>query len=138
MWWKRKYEKSKQKNQYVVDTGGDNRVDKMLLASKELHYNNAKIWQLALFSLNNAATNLYLALMGYVTYYANGIVGLGVFVLSMILTGMRIFDGLTDPIIGYLLDKTEGRYGKFRPFLAIGNRDGELSNSKHKEPIYHE
>ena len=87
----------------------------------QIQYNNAKIWQLALFSLNNAATNLYLALMGYVTYYANGIVGLGVFLLSMILTGMRVFDGLTDPIIGYLLDKTEGRYGKFRPFLAIGN-----------------
>ncbi|MBQ3601016.1 MAG: MFS transporter [Lachnospiraceae bacterium] len=84
-------------------------------------YNNAKLWQLAFFSLNNAATNLYLALMGYVSYYANGIVGLGVFVLSIILTSMRIFDGLTDPIIGFLLDKTESRYGKFRPFLAIGN-----------------
>lgn len=95
--------------------------DKMLFASKELSYNNAKIWQLALFSMNNAATNLYLALMGYVTYYANGIVGLGVFILSMILTIMRVFDGITDPIIGYLLDKTEGRYGKFRPFLVVGN-----------------
>ena len=92
-----------------------------VIQKQEIQYNNAKIWQLALFSLNNAATNLYLALMGYVTYYANGIVGLGVFLLSMILTGMRVFDGITDPIIGYLLDKTEGRYGKFRPFLAIGN-----------------
>lgn len=121
MWWKKKYEKTKEKNRFVVDTGGDKKADKMLLASKELHYNNAKIWQLALFSLNNAATNLYLALMGYVTYYANGIVGLGVFLLSMVLTGMRVFDGITDPVIGYLLDKTEGRFGKFRPFLAIGN-----------------
>lgn len=88
---------------------------------QETTYNNAKLWQLALFSLNNAATNLYLALMGYVTYYANGIVGLGVFLLSMILTGMRVFDGITDPVIGFLLDKTEGRYGKFRPFLVAGN-----------------
>lgn len=84
-------------------------------------YNNAKLWQLALFSLNNAATNLYLALMGYVTYYANGVVGLGVFLLSMVLTIMRVFDGITDPVIGFLLDKTEGRYGKFRPFLVAGN-----------------
>lgn len=92
-----------------------------MVQKDEIQYNNAKIWQLALFSLNNAATNLYLALMGYVTYYANGIVGLGVFLLSMILTVMRVFDGVTDPVIGFLLDKTEGRYGKFRPFLAIGN-----------------
>lgn len=88
---------------------------------EEIQYNNAKIWQLALFSMNNAATNLYLALMGYVTYYANGIVGLGVFLLSMVLTVMRVFDGITDPVIGYFLDKTEGRFGKFRPFLVIGN-----------------
>ncbi len=88
---------------------------------QKITYNNAKLWQLALFSLNNAATNLYLALMGYVTYYANGIVGLGVFLLSMILTAMRVFDGITDPVIGFLLDKTEGRYGKFRPFLIAGN-----------------
>ena len=66
---------------------------------EEIQYNNAKIWQLALFSMNNAATNLYLALMGYVTYYANGIVGLGVFLLSMVLTVMRVFDGITDPVI---------------------------------------
>lgn len=88
---------------------------------QQITYNNAKIWQLTLFSLNNAATNLYLALMGYVAYYANGIVGLGVFLLSMVLTGMRVFDGITDPVIGFLLDKTQGRYGKFRPFLVAGN-----------------
>lgn len=84
-------------------------------------YNNAKLWQMAFFSMNNAATNLYMALMGYVSYYANGIAGFGVFLLSLVLTFMRVFDGVTDPIIGYLLDKTEGRWGKFRPFLVVGN-----------------
>ena len=113
--------KWKLKQQLPEDSWKKKNGDVLLQASQELHYNNAKIWQLALFSLNNAATNLYLALMGYVTYYANGIVGLGVFLLSMVLTAMRVFDGITDPIIGYLLDKTEGRFGKFRPFLVVGN-----------------
>lgn len=115
----KRWEKKQKKKYLQIDERGN--TDKMLSASQELSYNNAKIWQLALFSMNNAATNLYLALMGYVTYYANGIVGLGVFILSMILTVMRVFDGITDPVIGYLLDKTEGRYGKFRPFLVMGN-----------------
>ena len=115
----KRWEKKQKKKYLQIDESGN--TDKMLSASQELSYNNAKIWQLALFSMNNAATNLYLALMGYVTYYANGIVGLGVFILSMILTVMRVFDGITDPVIGYLLDKTEGRYGKFRPFLVVGN-----------------
>ncbi len=86
----------------------------------KIEKNRAHVWQIAFFSLNNTSTNLYLAMMGYVSYYANGIAGIGVVVISMILTGMRLFDGITDPIIGYIIDKTNGRYGKFRPFMIIG------------------
>ena len=85
-----------------------------------IEVNKAHIWQIALFSLNNTSTNLYLAMMGYVSYYANGIAGLGVVLISFILTGMRVFDGVTDPVIGYVIDKTNGKYGKFRPFIIIG------------------
>lgn len=85
-----------------------------------IELNHAHLWQIALFSLNNTSTNLYLAMMGYVSYYANGIAGLSVVVISFILTGMRIFDGITDPVIGYIIDKTNGRFGKFRPFMIIG------------------
>lgn len=88
---------------------------------KVIVYNEAKFYQIALFSLNNAATNLYLALMGYVSYYANSVVGFGVVLVSLLLTAMNIFDGLTDPIVGYFLDKTKGKFGKFRPFMLWGN-----------------
>src|SRR5574344_1081494 len=82
--------------------------------------NKAHLWQIAFFSLNNTSTNLYLAMMGYVSYYANGIAGLGVVLISFILTGMRVFDGITDPVIGYVIDRTNGRFGKFRPFMIMG------------------
>ena len=36
-------------------------------------------------------------------------------------TVMRLFDAVTDPIIGALIDKTNGKFGKFRPFMLIGN-----------------
>ena len=36
-------------------------------------------------------------------------------------TGMRVFDAITDPIIGAIMDKTDGKFGKFRPFMVIGN-----------------
>ncbi len=84
-------------------------------------YNNAKLWQIGCFSLNNAATNLYMAMMLYVSYYANSIAGMGVVLVSFLLTGMNIFDGITDPVAGYLLDCSNGRFGKFRPFMAAGN-----------------
>ena len=34
---------------------------------------------------------------------------------------MRIWDGVTDPFIGYLVDKTNTKFGKNRPFMVIGN-----------------
>jgi Na+/melibiose symporter-like transporter len=33
---------------------------------------------------------------------------------------MRVFDGVTDPVIGYVIDRTNGRFGKFRPFMIMG------------------
>lgn len=84
-------------------------------------YNNAKYWQIGFFSLNNAATNLYLALMGYVSYYANSIAGFGVVLISGLLTALNVFDAVTDPMVGFLLDRTKGRFGKFRPFMLCGN-----------------
>ena len=86
-----------------------------------IEYNDAKIWQIGFFSMNNAATNLYLALMGYVSYYANSMAGFSVVMISFLLTALNIFDGVTDPIVGFFLDKTKGKYGKFRPFMFIGN-----------------
>lgn len=41
--------------------------------------------------------------------------------VSTLATSMRIFDGFTDPIIGWLIDHSNGRFGKFRPFLVVGN-----------------
>lgn len=85
-----------------------------------MKYNRAKLWQIGLFSLNNTATNLFHALTFYVGYYATGMLGVTTVLISNILTSMRIFDGITDPVIGYFIDKTDGKFGKFRPYMVIG------------------
>lgn len=84
-------------------------------------YNRAKIWQIALFALNMMSTNLYLFLMSYVSYYATGLLGMATVFVTTLATAMRLFDGITDPIIGWMMDHVKGRFGKFRPFLVIGN-----------------
>ncbi len=84
-------------------------------------YNNAKLWQIGFFALNNTATNLYLFIIGFVSYYATGIAGLTVVVVSAIIGLSRFFDAITDPIIGFIIDKTESKLGKFRPMMVIGN-----------------
>ena len=34
----------------------------------------AKLWEIAFYALNNTSTNIYMALMGYISYYLIGIV----------------------------------------------------------------
>lgn len=84
-------------------------------------HNKAKVWQIAFFALNNTATNLYLFAFMFVSFYAVGIAGLLVTVVSTLLTLMRAWDGVTDPLIGFIIDKTESKFGKFRPYILLGN-----------------
>lgn len=84
--------------------------------------NRAKTYQLMLFPLNNGATNVYYILvLSYIATFGSNVLGLGVLFASIMVTGMRVFDAFTDPIIGALMDRTNGKYGKFRPFMIIGN-----------------
>ncbi len=84
--------------------------------------NRAKFYQLALFPLNNGATNVYYVLiLSYIATFGSAVLGLVAVFASMMVTGMRVFDAITDPIIGALMDKTDGKFGKFRPFMVIGN-----------------
>ena len=83
--------------------------------------NRAKLYQLALFPLNNGATNVYFVLiLSYVAQFGSSILQLGLYA-SLMVTIMRICDAITDPIIGALMDRTSTRWGKFRPFMVIGS-----------------
>lgn len=90
--------------------------------------NRAKMYQLALFPLNNGATNVYYVLiLSYIATFGNNVLGIATVFASVMVTGMRVFDAVTDPIIGALMDRTNGKFGKFRPFMVIGNAIMALS-----------
>ena len=90
--------------------------------------NRAKFYQLALFPMNNGATNVYFVLiLSYIATFGNKVLGLAMVFASFMVTGMRVFDAITDPIIGALMDKTNTKFGKFRPFMVIGNAIMALS-----------
>lgn len=90
------------------------------VGKKPTNYRRAKIWEMAFFAANNTATNAFMFLMMNVSYYATGVAGLGTVIVSWIITGSRLFDGITDPIVGMWMDRTDGKYGKFRPFMLGG------------------
>ena len=84
--------------------------------------NRAKFYQLALFPMNNGATNVYFVLiLSYIATFGNKVLGIAMVFASFMVTGMRVFDAITDPIIGAIMDKTDGKFGKFRPFMVLGN-----------------
>ncbi|MDE6839798.1 MAG: MFS transporter [Oscillospiraceae bacterium] len=87
----------------------------------EQQYNRAKWWQLGFFVLNNTASNVYLLIMTFVNLYAGNVAGLAVLFVSNVMMAARFWDGVTDPIIGFVVDKTNGKFGKFRPFMLVGN-----------------
>ena len=82
--------------------------------------NRAKLYQLALFPMNNGATNVYFVLiLSYVAIFGSNVLLFAA--AAYLVTLMRLFDAVTDPIIGALMDRTNTKFGKFRPFMLIGN-----------------
>ena len=84
--------------------------------------NRAKLYQLALFPMNNGATNVYFVLiLSYIATFGNTVLAIATLFATSMITFMRVFDAITDPIIGAMMDRTDGKFGKFRPFMVIGN-----------------
>ena len=84
--------------------------------------NRAKMYQLALFPMNNGATNVYFVLvLSYIATFGNTVLAIATLFATSMITFMRVFDAITDPIIGAMMDRTNGKFGKFRPYMVIGN-----------------
>ncbi|KPJ77126.1 MAG: MFS transporter [Deltaproteobacteria bacterium SG8_13] len=57
----------------------------------------------------------------YVPKFYTDTIGLNISVLGTLLFGVRIFDAVTDPLFGYLSDKTRTSFGRRRPYIAVGS-----------------
>lgn len=55
-------------------------------------------------------------LLGYITYFSTDILGLPTGLVGVLLLLSKIFDGITDVIAGYLIDRTNTKWGKARPY----------------------
>lgn len=66
---------------------------------------------------------LYSLVSMYLIYYLTDILELSTSTLwwiTGILLFARIYDAVDDPVMGFLVDNTRSRYGKFKPWIAIG------------------
>ena len=63
---------------------------------------------------------VYMLSASYVLYYYQDILGVSAFAMGIILMAARVFDAFNDPVMGVIVAKTRTRWGRFRPWLAIG------------------
>lgn len=57
----------------------------------------------------------------YIPKFYTDVIGVNITILGYLLFSVRIFDAITDPAIGYLSDRTHTRFGRRRPYIAIGS-----------------
>ena len=85
-------------------------TEQKLPLSQLVIYGTGGLIPIALF---NAAGQL-MGLMGNIS------LGLSAFWLGVILIIPRLWDAVSDPIVGHLSDNTRSRFGRRRPFLLVG------------------
>ena len=64
------------------------------------------------------ASNLVLVLTStYITFFYTDALGLNVGIIGTLMLVSRLFDGLSDILMGFIIDKTKSKFGKARPWL---------------------
>ncbi len=60
------------------------------------------------------------SLLAFFTIYASDVIGLNTAVVGILLMLSKVFDGISDIVAGFIIDKTHTRFGKARPYaLAV-------------------
>jgi GPH family glycoside/pentoside/hexuronide:cation symporter len=88
----------------------------MMAGSGSLPWQQKLAYALPALSLAVIGIPIYVFLPKFYT----DTIGLSISTVGMLLMAVRLFDAVTDPMIGYLSDKTTGKFGRRRPYMAAG------------------
>ena len=70
------------------------------------------------YALGDTASNLFFQFFAiFIIYYYTDVYGLSAAAVTTMLLTVKLWDWITDPIMGLIADRTNTRWGKFRPYL---------------------
>lgn len=73
------------------------------------------------YGLGDTASNFFFQVFGiFLLYYYTDIFGLAPAAVGTMFLVTKIVDAVSDPIMGLIADRTNSRWGKFRPYLLWG------------------
>lgn len=70
------------------------------------------------YGLGDTASNFFFQTFNiFLLYYYTDVFGLGAAAVGTMFLFTRIFDAVTDPLMGIMADRTKTRWGRYRPYL---------------------
>ena len=85
-----------------------------------VQYRRAKLWQIILVACNALNGMAIYIFIGQATYAASIGYGITTLIVGGLLTFTRLFDAVTDPLLAFLYDRVNTRWGKVRPLMLLG------------------
>lgn len=73
------------------------------------------------YGIGDLGGNLFFTIMGfYLLFYFTDVAGIAAGLAGTAIMIGKIWDAVTDPAVGYLSDRTQTRWGRRRPYMAVG------------------
>ena len=85
-----------------------------------VQYRRDKMWQIILYACNALLAMSVYSLLNMASSSASIGYGISTAAVGVILTCTRILDGVTDPMLAFVYDRVNTRFGKLRVLLISG------------------
>lgn len=82
---------------------------------------SAGLWRNAVYGGGDLGFNLYWTTVSlYILYYYTDVLGISASAAGLIFLASMLWDAFTDPIMGVIAQRTQTRWGSYRPYIAAG------------------
>ncbi|WGL18312.1 MFS transporter [Microbulbifer bruguierae] len=72
------------------------------------------------YGLGDTASNIvFQVVINFLLVFYTDVFGISAAAAGTLLLVVRIFDGITDPLVGGMADRTRSRWGRYRPYLLL-------------------